>query len=78
MDQSGNDVFSRSALTRDQHRNIRCGDFAQPRTNRLHCLRVPKNDVVRGTSPSDCARGDTERVVIRVNAPFRRVFIRMH
>ena len=48
MDEPRNDVFSGAALAGDKDGNVGGGHFAQPRTNRLHDLRVAKNDVVRG------------------------------
>ena len=48
MDEPGNDVFPGAALTCNKDRNVGCGYFSQPRTNRLHGLRVAKNYLVRG------------------------------
>ena len=48
MDEPGNDVFPSAALARNKDRNVGGGYFSQPRTNRLHGLRVAKNYLVRG------------------------------
>jgi len=47
MDEPGDDVFPGAALAGDKDRDVGGGYFAQPRTNRLHDLRVAKNYVVR-------------------------------
>src|SRR5882762_2258988 len=48
VDEPGNDVFPGAALTCNKDRNVGGGYFSQPRTNRLHGLRVAKNYLVRG------------------------------
>ena len=48
MNESGNDVFPGAALASDEDRNVGGGYFSQPRTNRLHGLRVAKNYLVGG------------------------------
>ena len=48
MDEPGNDVFPGAALARNKDRNVGGGYFSQPRTNRLHGLRLAKNYVVGG------------------------------
>src|SRR5208282_478690 len=48
MDEPGNDVFPGAALSGNKDGNVGGGNFAQPRANSLHDLRVAKNDVVGG------------------------------
>src|SRR5277367_4163513 len=48
VDQPCDDVFSRAAFPSNKDRNVGGGYFAQPRANRLHDLRVSKDDVVGG------------------------------
>jgi len=48
MNEPGNDVFPGAALARNKDRNVGGGYFSQPRTNRLHGLRVAKDYLIRG------------------------------
>src|SRR5208337_1911692 len=69
MDEPGNDVFSGAALAGDQNRNVGGGHFAQPRTNRLHDLRVTKNDVIRGNLAQCLRQRNYRKCCHRLNAP---------
>ena len=78
MDQAGNNVFPGAALTRYKDRNIGGGYFAQPRTHRLHNLRVAKNYLVRGNFAQRLRQRAYRKCRHKTECPSRGVFTRMH